>query len=449
MYYGIDLGTTYSLIGSGDKLLSGLVPSVVNADTREVVSRRSSGNNIVRNYKVNITTGNSGAIARNASTIVLKELKKEVEQATGQEVKDVIITVPAKFTHTQREATVAAGVKAGFNVHAILNEPTAAAIYVCDNKPGLYLVFDLGGGTFDVTLIYVDCDNYTVIATDGIANLGGNDFDKQILYDIYKEKHILIKDRTPQAVADLLVDIQQAKEQFQTITTNDPSVSIDLSAFDKDAYTLTKEKYLKAMQVFNPAIVLSKTVMAETMDIETPTLIFVGGSTMCPYLREYVTQKLGLPVFEGVTVPNDTLVARGVAKYAAEYEKGKRLIQDVTDQISVKAATGLAIPIISRDAPLPAEGKACVTNSEESDELILDLYQGSAMVEENNAYIGTMHFSYGERMPAQSGVVILTVNVDYNGIITLSGLNVCNNQSQSIVFKLEESIYEKTEKPRL
>lgn len=442
MFYGIDLGTTYSLIGTGDRLLSGLVPSVVNADSREVVSRRSSGNNIVRNYKVNITTGEGGAISRNASTIVLKELKKQAEAATGEPVKDVIITVPAKFTHTQREATVSAGVAAGLNVHAILNEPTAAALYVCKNKPGLYLVFDLGGGTFDVTLINVDANGYTVIATDGIASLGGNDFDKRILQDIYKEKRILIKDRTPQAVADLLVDVQQAKEAFQTITSANPVIEIDLSAFGKEPYEMTKEKYLTAMQVFQPAIALSKSVMAEVIDIETPTLIFVGGSTICPYLRHYVSEQLALPVFEGIPVPNDTLVAYGVARYAEDYGNGRRLVQDVTDQISVASSTGLAIPIIGRDTPLPAEGCTCVVNPTDTEELTLQLYQGSAMLEENNAYIGTLHFDYGHEVSAGAGVVILTAKVDYNGIVTLSGLDTQTNQTQSVSFKLEESIYE-------
>ena len=131
MYFGIDLGTTNSLIGSGDMLFSGLVSSSVDVKNGKQVSRDEVGEDIVSSYKVDMTTGTEGELAIGCSSVILKTLADHVTNTTGFPVNDVVISVPAKFTHTQRQAVYKAGEKAGLNVVGLINEPTAAAIFVC------------------------------------------------------------------------------------------------------------------------------------------------------------------------------------------------------------------------------------------------------------------------------------------------------------------------------
>ena len=131
MYYGIDLGTTNSLIGSGEELYTGLVSSSVNSLTGKQVSRDVVGENIVSSYKVDMTTGSDGDYAVRCSSVILRDLANRVHESTGNIVEDVVISVPAKFHHSQRQAVCKAGAMAGLNVVGLINEPTAAAIYMC------------------------------------------------------------------------------------------------------------------------------------------------------------------------------------------------------------------------------------------------------------------------------------------------------------------------------
>ena len=156
MIYGIDLGTTYSLIGNNDILYTGLVASAVDLGTKQQTNVDAIGEDIIHSYKVNMTTGEMGKTPILCSSIVLKKLVDEANKKSGEPSKDVIISVPAKFTNTQREATWTAALNAGLNPRGLINEPTAAALYMCKDYKDLLIVYDLGGGTFDVT-IFCSC----------------------------------------------------------------------------------------------------------------------------------------------------------------------------------------------------------------------------------------------------------------------------------------------------
>ena len=168
MFYGIDLGTTYSLIGRGDKLFTGLVCSNIDTETGKEVSRDTTGKTIVSSYKKDMSMGESGDLARRCSSIVLRELADRASKVTGEEVKDVVISVPASFTHSQRQAVRTAGLEAGLNVVGLTNEPTAGAICVCKNTKDYIIVYDLGGGTFDVSVVDARTGIYTVLDTNGL-----------------------------------------------------------------------------------------------------------------------------------------------------------------------------------------------------------------------------------------------------------------------------------------
>ena len=433
MTYGIDLGTTYSLIGSGDELFSGLVSSSVDLNKKQQCDRHAVGSQIKSGYKVDMTIGKSGELPIKCSTIILKELAKQAEAKTGEPVRDVIISVPAKFAHTQRLAVIEAGKNAGLEVKGVINEPTAAAVYCCMDKPGLYLVYDLGGGTFDVSIVSVDNSGIRVLCTDGLSNLAGNDFDRAVLNRIFAQHKIPVRYKSEVAIQEALASIQQAKEDFQK---DGITKEISLSPFHMAGnYLLTKEEYIEAMKVFNPTITLCKALLASLMDIEKPELLFVGGSTACPHLRKWVAKELQLDIIEHDVQP-DMLVAKGVAKYAWLNQNGYSIVQDVTKQLSIADSRGIAQPIIFQDTPVPATGELLLTNPTEASYMEFDLYQGDDCIATKNDYIGTLSFEFGEMIPEGAGVVNVVITVDVNGIVNLTGMDLRTGQTQSIQLKV-------------
>ena len=428
--YGIDLGTTYSLIGYGNALISGLVSSSVDIINKQQCERDRVGKGIIAGYKVNMTTGETGALSVKCSTIVLQKLAQIVKEKTGEEVTDVVISVPAKFSHTQRLAVLEAGENAGLNVRAIINEPTAAAVHACLGKPGLYLVYDLGGGTFDVSLVLVDSCGVRVIATDGIGNLAGNNFDAAVLDRALTKYKVPIRYRTAEARQAALVQIQAAKEQFQKdfIPKN-----IDLSGFNVDEkFVLDESEYLKALEVFTPTIELCKFVLTSIAGIEDPEILFVGGSSACPYLKNWVCKELGLPMMKYDLQP-DLIVAMGVSEYANLLENGNRMIiQDVTKQLVIADNKGISIPIIAQDTPIPAEESQLLCNEEECSILRIPMYQGTEIIAEKNTYIGTLMFDYGRVVKPGEGLVDVSIKVNYDGIVCLSGTDISTGAYQDI-----------------
>ena len=433
MTFGIDLGTTYSLIGAGDELYSGLVSSTVDMENKRQCGRDAIGAHIKSGYKIDMTQGASGQVPIKCSSIVLRELARQAEEKTGVKVEDVIISVPAKFTHIQRLAVIDAGSLADLNVKAVINEPTAAAIYCCLDKPGLYMVYDLGGGTFDVSIVYVDATSVRVVCTDGLGELAGNNFDRAVLNRLCSKHKVQVRYRTPIANQEMLCAIQQAKEDFQKdgITKKISLAPYSMPGF----YELTKEEYLEAMKVFEPTLNLCRELLATLMGLEEPKILFVGGSTACPYLRKWVCKELQLEQMP-IDVQPDMLVARGVAKYAWLVDNGYDIIQDVTKQLSIADAVGVAQAVIFQDSPLPAQGELLIVNPTACNTLEVDLFQGDDCIATNNDYIGTLEFDYGERVEAGEGIVNVTVTVDINGLVQLTGMDLRTGATQSIQLKV-------------
>ena len=433
MTYGIDLGTTYSLIGAGDELYTDLVSSTVDLERQAQCSRDTVGKHVKSGYKVDMTSGASGQVPIKCSSIVLKDLARRAYEMTGIPVTEAVVSVPAKFSHTQRLAVIEAGAQAGINVKAVINEPTAAAIYACMNTPGLYMIYDLGGGTFDVSIVSVSTSGVCVVCTDGIHDLAGNNFDRLVLARLCDKHRVRVMYRTELATQQMLCAIQQAKEDFQK---DGMTKYISLAPYGLPGqYELTKEEYLEAMKVFEPTITLCKTLIATLMGLEEPKILFVGGSTACPYLRKWVCKELQLEHIP-LNIQPDYLVAKGVAKYAWLVDNGYDIVQDVTKQLSIADSLGVAQMIIPQDTPLPAQGEILVSNPTTCRTLEVDLYQGDDCVANNNDYIGTLEFDYGMEMAAGEGIVNITVDVDVNGIVQLTGLNVYTGAQQAIKLKV-------------
>ena len=431
MICGIDLGTTYSLIGHGDDIFTGLVASAVGLNTKQQVDIEEINENIVASYKIDMTTGDEGKVPIICSSIVLKRLAEMASKRIGEEVKDVVISVPAKFTSTQRQATWQAAEMAGLNPRGLLNEPTAAALCACQDYKDLIVVYDLGGGTFDVTILDARTGYYYVIATDGNGKLAGDNFDRAIANEAMKICQVPIRMRSKVNMAKLIKACRHAKEDMANTGL---SQYVEVPEMQLN-YTLTLDRFIEIMkQTFASTIELTKKVISmNLMEYDEPKMLFVGGSTANKYLREWVLEETGLQEFEFDYNPSYT-VAHGISIYAKMVEEGreKMEIADVTDQLSIALDTGLADVIIEKNSVIPITESHMLCNDIKSRYLTVDLYQGENIVCSENTYIGTLKFDYGEEREAGDGLVDVEVTVDRDGKVTLRCTDILTSDSQSV-----------------
>lgn len=425
MIYGIDLGTTNSLIGRGARLFTGLVSSNVNVVTKKQVPRDELSEDVVASYKTNMSIGESGKLSIACSKIVLEELANQVLALTGQSVRDVVISVPAYFSTSQREAVYQAAEMAGLSVKTLINEPTAAALYVCAARKDLVVVYDLGGGTFDVTLIDSRAGTYSVVATDGMV-LGGDDLDDALAQRVIRDLKIQLRYRTKQNLKKLRGRMRLAKEQMQKKGIN--QVLIDLPEFGSDMfYILEEDVYKECMeQVFGRTLIMTENLIrTQLASYEKPKIVFVGGSSNCPYLKEMLLSRLQLEEVFCDSSP-DYVVALGVAMYAEMIENGTAdiCVSDVTKRLSIEDSDGRTLTVIDANTSVPCKNSIIVSNSSASDRLQLNLYQGDSIAATENEYIGQMEYLYGREVAAGDGIVEITVTVRSDGVIEVSAVDI-------------------------
>jgi molecular chaperone DnaK (HSP70) len=433
MICGIDLGTTNSLIGHGDTLYTGLVSSSVNIATKSQVDRDVVSKDIVSSYKVNMTTGSTGKLPIACSSIILRDLVNKASQRSGQYIEDIVVSVPAKFSHTQRKAVWEAAEQAGLTMHGLINEPTAAAIYVCKDIKDLVVVYDLGGGTFDVTILDSRVGKYFVVATDGDGHLAGDNFDRALANQALNDCKVKMRFRSQDNVKVLTSKIRIAKETFQKTGLTQ---YIDMSDFGINGeWELTRDIYLdNMMTTFMPTIKLTKQIVqTNLMQSEKPKLVFVGGSTACPFLRQWVKDETGLDEIPCDTQP-DLIVAKGVALYAEMLENGtaEAEVEDVTKCLCIENDLGMAEVIIEKNTIIPVTEVMTFSNTTDTQFLNVNLYQGDSILCAENDYIGTLVYDYGEVRPAHTGLVEVEVTVDRNGRISLSCTDITTNDTQEI-----------------
>lgn len=433
MICGIDLGTTNSLIGHGDKLYTGLVSSSVDISTKSQVDRDIVSKDIVSSYKVNMTTGESGQLPIKCSSIILRELVDRAILNAGEYIEDIVVSVPAKFSHTQRQAVWDAAEQAGLRMHGLINEPTAAAIYVCHDVKDLVVVYDLGGGTFDVTILDSRVGSYFVVATDGNGHLAGDNFDSALAQLAMNECKVKMRFRGADNIKLLTSKIRLAKEAIQK-NGLDQYIDMNICGVNQ-AWTLTLDKYITVMkQVFEPTVKLTKQIIkANLSDTENPKLVFVGGSTACPYLKQWVKEETGLDDIKCDTPP-DLIVAKGVALYAEMVENGTAdaEVDDVTKCLCIENDCGMADVIIEKNTIVPVTEIMTYDNSERTQFLNINLYQGDSILCADNDYIGTLVYDYGMVKEAHTGVVEIEVTVDRNGRISLACTDIVTNNTQEV-----------------
>lgn len=422
--YGIDLGTTNSLLGVGDKLLTGLVPSIVNLQKKTAGEKNREDAESVRSFKVDMSMGTEGLMPIKASSEVLLELKREA--GLKGKIKSVI-TVPADFDDNQRKATLKAAELAGIEVVALVNEPTAAALYITNKSKEVAVVFDLGGGTFDVSVIDSRFGNYDVQHSAGDPRCGGDDLDRAIMLHLCKEAKLQLFRLNKQQKLDLLLLASRVKIQMQK---EQHDLDVNLNAYGAGVVKFTEAAYIQLMKVtFMKCMVLLHRVMSSSIQIgEKYNMVLVGGSTRCPYLREWIAQEIGQePV--PLTYDPDKAVALGAALYASMVEDGSvdYMVSDVTKRLSIGLADGTVQEVIPSNSKVPIEEDIMMCNPVEASELKLNLYQGDSGLASGNSYIGELSYDYGRMVAPRKGVVFITVGVEKSGTVTLSCKEIGKN----------------------
>lgn len=418
-YYGIDLGTTNSLIGRQvPEFLSDIVPSCVDPKTNKAGKDVYENLNAIRSFKIDMSLGIEGQLSIQASRRVLEELKRQVKD---DDVKDVLISVPAYFSDNQRQATIEAAKLAKLNVIGLINEPTAAAAYVSKNAKGLFVVMDLGGGTFDVSVIDSRYGSYIVMATDGLV-VGGDNFDINVFRYLAKKANIQTfifsaEDKNRFKLFCSKVKIEMAENYGKNMT-------FDLSSFGgpKD-FVFKYSDYKKLMVLtFQETIELTKKIISKNVTEDDYKIVLVGGSTKNPYYRDWVASVFGAEHIIPMNYDPDRVVAQGAAYCAYLKETGEFeiQIQDVTKGLLVGVEEGRCHMIVHPNSVVPLSCTKMFSNYEYAKHIKIPLYQGDKMMQADNELIGELKYEYDEFKEPGEGTVYVTITVDVNGVISLT-----------------------------
>lgn len=381
------------------------------------------------------------------SAMILTKLKKDAEAYLGEAVHKAVITVPAYFNDAQRNSTKLAGQIAGLEVLRVINEPTAAAIAygVEKKKDGTVLVWDLGGGTFDVSILKMEDGVYEVKSTNGDTHLGGDDWDEALVNyianEFQKEQSIDLR-KEPQALMRLREAAEKAKKELSTTIQTQislPFIAVDASGPKNLEMTVTRAKFEeltkslleRCRKPFEDAI-KDANLKLEAID----EVILVGGSTRMPAVQDLVNSLTGKEASKGANP--DEVVAVGASIQAATLTgmagDGAVVVVDITPlSIGVEVAGGMMNVMIPRNTPVPFQAKEVYTTARDFQPSVdIKIFQGERPMARDNRLVGT--FELGGIPPAPKGTpqVEVTMEVDANSILHVSAKELGTGVEQKV-----------------
>lgn len=467
---GIDLGTTNSCVAvmeggkptviankEGARTTPSIVAFTKNGDrlVGEPAKRQAVTNadNTVSSIKRDMGTDHGRTLngkyysPQQISAMILQKLKADAEDYLGEKVSEAVITVPAYFNDAQRQATKDAGKIAGLDVKRIINEPTAAALaYGLDNdKEQKIMVYDLGGGTFDVSIIDIGDGVIEVLATNGDTHLGGDDFDNRIMQWMvseFKAQEGVDISGDKMAMQRVKEAAEKAKKELSASTTtniNLPYITADATGPKHMNLDLTRAKFEELISdlVERTAIPVQNAMRdAGLTNADIGKVLLVGGSTRVPIVQEKVKQLTGKEPSK--TLNPDECVAIGAAiqggKLNGDSGAGDVLLLDVTPlTLSIETMGGIATHLIERNTTIPTRKSQIFSTAADNQTAVdINVLQGERQFAKDNKSLG--QFRLDGIPPAMRGVpqIEVTFDIDANGIVTVSAKDLGTGKEQHI-----------------
>lgn len=470
---GIDLGTTNSCVAVMEGGEAVVIPNTEgNRTTPSVVGLNNSGERLVgqvakrqaitnphntvasvkrhmgTDYKAHM--GDKEYTPQEISAMILQKLKSDAEAYLGETVTQAVITVPAYFSDSQRQATKDAGKIAGLDVLRIINEPTAAALaYGVDkeSEDQKILVFDLGGGTFDVSLMEIGDGIFEVLATSGNNRLGGDDFDKKVIdwaVDNFKKDTGIDLSADKTAMQRLKEAAEKAKMELSTVTTSNlnlPFISMDANGQPQHMdLTLTRAKFDElTADLVEKTMSPSRQAMSDAGisagDIDK--VILVGGSTRMPSIQEAIKKLTNKEPYKGINPDESVAIGAAIQGGVLVGEVKDVVLLDVTPlSLGIETLGGVMTKIVERNTTIPvSRSQVFTTAADNQTSTDIHVLQGEREMAANNKTLG--RFSLMDIPPAPRGIpqIEVTFDIDANGIVNVSAKDKGTGKSQRITIQ--------------